>query len=77
MSSDGFSREEVETIKDGLLAMDHTKLYYPVDGSYAHNLGWKIDSAMGMLVIGRGPGRTLIPLCNVRAIQLIPRGSDD
>lgn len=46
------------------LMVTHTNeavTFHPVPSSE----GWKIDAGLGVIIVGKGMGRTYIPLCNV------------
>lgn len=47
--------------------MDNVMSFYPVPPGQ----GWKIDPSYALLVIGRGLGRTVIPLQNVRSFRVL------
>lgn len=53
------------TVQLAVLHLDHISTYYPVQPG-----GWKIDAAIRCIVIGHGIGRYMVPLDNVRSIQI-------
>ncbi len=40
--------------------------YYPV----GHGKPWKVDSGLQLLIIGKGIGRMMVPLCNIMYFTL-------
>lgn len=51
---------------------DHSIMYYPVSAEAG---GWKIEAASRCVVIGRGMGRTYVPLDNVLSFSVEEYGS--
>lgn len=49
--------------------MDESVAFYPVSANSSIKQGWKIDAGLGVLIIGRGYGRVIVPLCNIRSFS--------
>lgn len=40
--------------------------YYPV----GNGKPWKVDAGLGLLIVGKGVGRMMVPLCNIMYFTL-------
>lgn len=49
--------------------MDESMGFYPLNQNSQNKQGWKIDAGLGVLIIGRGYGRVIVPLCNIRSFS--------